>query len=48
MGSDKSKKMVSDNQANRYKIGAFFNSVSEELEFGIGYGSEKRKGNTRL
>ena len=42
------KKMVNDNQANRYKMGAFFNSVSEELEFGIGYGSEKRKGKTRL
>lgn len=42
------KKMVSDNQANRYKMGAFFNSVSEELEFGVGYGSEKRKGKTRL
>ena len=42
------KKMISENQANRFKMGAFFNSVSEELEFGIGYGSEKRKGNTRL
>jgi len=42
------KKIISKNQANRYKMGAFFNSISEELEFGIGYGSENRKGNTRL
>ena len=38
------KKMIEDDHAHRYKMGAFFNSVSEELEFGIGYGSEKRKG----
>ena len=42
------KKMVEDNFVNRYKIGAFFNSQTEELEFGIGYGLEKRKGKTRL
>ena len=42
------KKMIENDVANRYKMGAFFNSVSEELEFGIGYGSEKRKGKTRL
>ena len=42
------KRMIEDNVANRYKMGAFFNSISEELEFGIGYGYEKRKGKTRL
>ena len=35
--------MVEDNFVNRYKIGAFFNSQTEELEFGIGYGLEKGK-----
>ena len=34
--------------AKRIKIGAMFDSVTEELEFGIGYGSEFRKGKTRL
>ena len=42
------KRMIKENEASRYKIGAFFNSVTEELEFGVGYGSEKRKGSTRL
>ena len=42
------KRMIKDDEANRYKMGAFFNSVTEELEFGIGYGFEKRKGKTRL
>ena len=38
----------SDKIAIRYNIGATFNADTENFSFGLGYGREYRKGNTRL
>jgi len=42
------KKMLTDNSAARYKLGANFNADTEDFSFGLGYGKEYRKGDTRL
>ena len=42
------KKMLTDNSAARYQLGANFNADTEDFSFGIGYGMEYRKGTTRL
>ncbi len=42
------KKILTDDIAARYKLGANFNADTEDFSFGLGYGKEYRKGNTRL
>lgn len=42
------KHITSEKTAIRYNIGAYFNAETENFSFGVGYGREFRKGNTRL
>ena len=42
------KHITSQKTAIRYNIGAYFNAETENFSFGLGYGREYRKGNTRL
>ena len=42
------KKFTSPNRAVRYTFGANFDMVDEVWNFGLGYGVERRRGNTRL
>ena len=42
------RKFSSEKKAHRYTIGANFDTSSETWSFGLGYGLENRKGDTRL